>query len=257
MMMVQAAIERDRLKKETDLQKNRSLEALQSRIGPKNSIDATSITDMWFPAVSADVFISHSHADETLAVDFACWLKHNLGLTAFIDSTVWGNANELLKEIDNHYCKNTADGTYIYEKRNGTTSHVHILLATALASMIDKTECLIFLNTPTSLSASQAAQEAATYSPWIYLELSVASTIRERDPHEHRQSTKTAAGYGNVIIEARSFSPVYRLGDRLMPAMRLDASKLNTWVEHFNQAGGHALDALYGLFLSPTPPKRR
>lgn len=43
----------------------------------------------WFPQIKADVFISHSHSDEKLAIIFAGWLYNAFGLTAFIDSCVW------------------------------------------------------------------------------------------------------------------------------------------------------------------------
>ena len=58
----------------------------------------------WFPQIKADIFISHSHKDEDLALALAGWLKVSFGLTAFIDSCVWGYANDLLKMIDYKYC---------------------------------------------------------------------------------------------------------------------------------------------------------
>lgn len=48
----------------------------------------------WFPQINADVFISHSHQDKELAKTFAGWLYEAFGLTAFIDSCVWGYANK-------------------------------------------------------------------------------------------------------------------------------------------------------------------
>ena len=35
----------------------------------------------------------------------AGYLKHTYGIECFIDSCVWGYANDLLKEIDNRYCR--------------------------------------------------------------------------------------------------------------------------------------------------------
>src|SRR5256885_1298762 len=64
-------------------------------------VDGTKLTDHWFPTVNADVFISHSHKDEEQAVKCAGWLKSKLGLNPFIDSCVWGYADNLLKQIDN------------------------------------------------------------------------------------------------------------------------------------------------------------
>jgi len=41
---------------------------------------------------------------------------------------------------------------YDYELRNYTTSHVHMMLSTALTEMIDNTECIMFYNTSLSVS---------------------------------------------------------------------------------------------------------
>ncbi|KND61981.1 hypothetical protein BVER_01485 [Candidatus Burkholderia verschuerenii] len=105
----------------------------------------------WFGQGSADVFISHSHSDEKIAVGMAGWLHETFGLTTFIDSCVWGHTNDLLRAIDNRYCM-LNDTTYSYDMRNRSTSHVHMMLSTALTQMIDSCECVVFLNTPSAVS---------------------------------------------------------------------------------------------------------
>ena len=111
-------------------------------------LDASRIEEEWFPKIDADVFISHSHKDQELAIGLAGWLRELFGITSFIDSCVWGYANDLLKIIDKNYCvnKRKPDGTvdtYNYNKRNQSTAHIHMILNAALYKMIDKTECLI------------------------------------------------------------------------------------------------------------------
>lgn len=78
-------------------------------------------------------------------------LKHLLdslhdcfGLEAFIDSCSWGYCDDLLNKIDKKYCYDSKKKTYDYHLRNYTTSHVHMMLSTALAEMMDNTECIIF-----------------------------------------------------------------------------------------------------------------
>lgn len=80
-------------------QKNRIIEKLSSFVGENGSLDGSKMQENWFPQVEADVFISHSHKDEKLAIALAGWLKDTFGLTAFIDSCVWGYSNDLLKQI--------------------------------------------------------------------------------------------------------------------------------------------------------------
>ncbi|EGO2616311.1 TPA: hypothetical protein ACG8UZ_002949, partial [Enterococcus faecium] len=147
-------------------------------------LDADEIIKDWFPTIKADIFISHSHADEKLAIRFASWLFENFGLTAFIDSSVWGYSSDLLKKIDQKYCYKEQTKTYDYDKRNVTTSHVHMMLSTALNNMIDSTECLFFLNTPNSISLSNEItnEQKFTYSPWLYSELTTASIVEKKNP---------------------------------------------------------------------------
>ena len=163
--------------------KEQAKKNLKEFICDNGRIDGTSMKDHWFQMEDVDVFISHSHQDIIKVQAFAGWLYDEFGLTAFIDSCVWGYCDELLKQIDDTYCKES-DETYSYELRNYTTSHVHIMLSTALTEMINKTECIIFYNTPNSVSLVDDLQtikkqkEKVTLSPWIYHELAMTSLVK-------------------------------------------------------------------------------
>ncbi|WP_172196658.1 hypothetical protein [Saccharibacillus qingshengii] len=156
--------------------------ALEDFLLGDGSIDGSRLQDDWFPTIKADVFISHSHDDENSALEIAGWLKVRFGLVAFIDSCIWGYCNDLLKQIDNEYCFRKEDGMYDYNLRNYSTSHVHMMLSTALTKMMDKTETLFFLNTPNSINTQQAINK--TYSPWIYHELATSEKLRKK-VHRH------------------------------------------------------------------------
>lgn len=151
--------------------------------GADSYLLGTNIQDDWFPAIDADIFISHSHENKKLAISLAGWLYDLLGLTAFVDSCIWGCSNDLLKVIDDKYCYNRRSGTYDYGKRNHSTSHVHMMLCMALNKMIDKTECLFFINTPESLEVSDDIEFKHTASPWIYAELQISRVIRQQRPN--------------------------------------------------------------------------
>lgn len=146
------------------------------------SINGSQMQESWFPQINADIFISHSHADREKALALAGWLKYTFDLNVFIDSCVWGYADNLLKKIDDRFCRNPGDSTYSYEKRNLSTSHVHMMLSTALSMMIDKTECIFFLNTPSSIDSTGVINSNSTKSPWIYYEIGVTKSIRKSIP---------------------------------------------------------------------------
>ena len=114
-----------------------------------------------------------------MVISLAGWLKENFGLVSFIDSTVWGYADKLLKEIDMEYCA-LQSGRFNYKMRNYSTAHVHMMLSSALACMMDKCECLFFVNTPQSFFPEKEMQEGKTLSPWIFFEISTSKIIRRK-----------------------------------------------------------------------------
>ena len=212
-------------------------------------LDGSLIQRLWFPFVDAEVFLSHSHQDEKDVIALAGYLHEELDLRSFIDSSIWGCATELLKKIDNEHCYVLPERAfYDYNKRNNSTSHVHMMLSTALGMMIDATECAVFLNTPRSISA-QDAIEGRTKSPWIYSELAMINVVRRRKISSHRQEgmRKTA--------QLRNFSESQLDIDYLAPRAalrRLTQDTLDTWEAKYQGArwyseGEHPLDVLYNL----------
>ena len=175
-------------------QKKEIEEKIVSFTEDNGSLDGSKMQANWFPQIEADVFISHSHNDKKLAIALAGWLKATFGLTAFIDSCVWGYADDLIGLIDNKYCRK-GSRLYNYKKRNYSTSHVHTMLSVALTQMIDKTECLFFLNTPNSLTPNTIVEQ--TESPWIYFEIVMSRLIRENNTRKQsgslNESKKTFA----------------------------------------------------------------
>ena len=236
---------------------------INSFIDDDGFLDGSKMQANWFPQIKADVFISHSHKDEELALALAGWLRKTFGLTAFIDSCVWGYANDLLKMIDNKYCYQKATKTYSYQKatktysyqkRNYSTSHVHMMLSVALTQMIDNTECLFFLNTPNSITPDTIINQ--TESPWIYSEIAATRLIRKRSRKEYRlkRMVESFSEGGSPTLRIRYDIPVAHLTD-------IDNSVLSNWRKvwleevHINHnlpqyskdLSVHALDKLYEL----------
>ncbi|MBQ9610594.1 MAG: hypothetical protein IJV15_14270 [Lachnospiraceae bacterium] len=173
-------------------QKKAINESLGKYINPDGSLCERIIEEKWFPDINAHVFLSHSHNDLDFVISFAGWLYEKFEIEAFIDSGVWHNSDDLLRKIDNRYCVSLRDEngnikSYDYKTRNRSTSNVHMILYTALMKMIDRTECLMFINTPSSLKwVDMITDDSATTSPWIYGELLASKLIRNRSRKEHR-----------------------------------------------------------------------
>jgi len=214
--------------------------SLDEFVNPDGVVDGSKIQAHWFPTIKADVFLSHSHSDNSFALLLAGWLFENFGLTSFIDSAVWGYAGDLLKRIDIKYCYDSDRDVYNYYDRNLSTSHVYLMLATALDMMIDETECLIFINTPKSIKYEDIASR--TLSPWLYREITTASIIRRRIPKRR--------------IGLHKFAEQIKIGKRLdieyeVPLdilQKLTMSDLLYWYQRDKLInGGCSLDKLYEI----------
>ena len=211
---------------------------LNDYIIDKNGIiDGNKLQNDWFKEIDFDIFISHSHKDETLAKKLSLWLYDNFHLTAFIDSNVWGYSDDLLKEIDNKYCRSKNENNiYSYEKRNKSTSHIHMMLSVAIAQMINKSKCLFFLNTPNSISNESVID--GTFSPWIYYELSIANIIYINNNHTMLASNESLASDSNQII--------YKTD--LQQFTEIDIDTLMQWKKRYlSNKNERSLNVLYNL----------
>lgn len=144
-------------------------------------VDADKLKNGWLPIGSHyDVFISYSHNDERIAIQFAAWLE-NKGLKVFLDSYYWNSSDELLKEIDKKYCLQS-DGYYAYKKRNYSTSVVHAILSMAILNAIDKSDVAFFVGSENSLALNLDPDGVTTKSPWLFEELNYITSINKRIP---------------------------------------------------------------------------
>ncbi len=202
--------------------------------GDSGIIDGTKLQNDWFPQINCDIFISHSHKDEDLAIALAGWLYDRFQLKSFIDSCIWHYADDLLEIIDNKYCL-SSDHSYNYRSRNYSTSHVHMMLNMALMQMIDKTECLFFLNTPNSIDLSDI--KTRTLSPWIYSEIGISKMINK---HIKRTSIFSK------LDESLGIS--YNLD--LSHLANISQQNLKSWGQQ-NIYGNDSLDWLYETIKAP------
>lgn len=163
---------------------------LDKLIGLDGDISGSKIQSEWFPQVEVDIFLSHSHNDEELALGLVGFLKEKFDLNVFIDSNVWKSADRLLKIIDEKHCGN-GFGHYDYERRNLSTSHVHMVLAVSLAKMINRSKALFVLNTPNVITTLETIEK--TNSPWIYFELVMAELLRKEGDLEKKGAVTEAA----------------------------------------------------------------
>lgn len=220
--------------------KNKLKKMIKESSFEEGTLHADSIWDDWFPEIKADVFISHSSTDVNDAKKFANFLKEYFNLTSFIDSDIWGHADELLRDIDNTYCLNHGGETYDYKKRNASTAHVHMILSHALTRMIDKTECVIFLESDNSITTKDAVNK--TYSPWIFHELATVDSITLSSPKRpiiNKEASSILESFSDVPTLTVKY-PVW--GKRLI---QIKPKTLMDWFSKYKSSNNeHALDVL-------------
>jgi hypothetical protein len=219
---------------------------LNQYINSSNYLDGNGIQKAWFPQVKADIFISHSHNDEQLAYKLAGWLDQNFGLKAFIDTAVWGYGDDLLKEMDELYCRKS-NGNYDYADRNRSTAHVHMMLASAITSMIDQCECLFFLNTPSALRFAEGKE--ITKSAWLYYEIGQSQMIRIQKPvRALREHYRTFSERGE-LKKALNFQVEYDLDTSHLSDIK--TRELSRWLRLRQQNQDiNPLDLLYQISLN-------
>lgn len=228
---------------------------LDTYIGENGEINGSELQNDWFPEIKADIFLSHSHKDINLAIGFAGWLKENFGLTTFIDYCVWGYSEELLKKIDKKYCYNENTKTYDYNTRNFSTSHIHMMLSTSLMKMMDKTECIIFLNTSNSttstttesLLTNESTQK--TYSPWIYSEIIETYLIKRNPLVPKSRENKFIKKEFSSIIDKKNLNISYKIDTELTHLYTLTDETLDIWREQSILYRNKKTDALDDLYL--------
>lgn len=244
-------------KRKAQLQKHSKTE-LEKFITSEGLIDGTGLSEDWFQTVQSDVFISHSHNDQKLAFAVAGWLTKKFRLNVFMDEVIWGSADELLRTIDNKYCWKSKSKTYDYKKRNLTTSHIHAMLSTAIYSVMDRTEIVIFLNTSKSLpNVGSVLDEDSKYtlSPWIYQELMATKLLRITNWSEYRQKAFLEHSQPKYELEKLKIAYKTPVDDLTL----LDEDKLNQWLDNYgnrdmtlygelsSEISSHPLDYLYDI----------
>lgn len=239
-------------------QKNSIKNSLHDVYFKDGTIDSERLKQSWFPSFhGAHVFISHAHSDVKLAERLACWLYDRFEIRSFIDSHVWGHANELLKEIDNKYAMFPSGTSYSYDIRNRTTSNIHMLLSSALNSMMDQCEALFFINSDKSISKQDVFSEGdeldedRTLSPWIMSELAFSRIIEKKEVFSReRRILEAATESRKTVIKslAHDAMPDFKVSHKvnLDHLYKINIIDMISWWAYSGERKGY--DALTSLY---------
>ncbi len=118
---------------------------------------------------SAQVFLSHSHADKNKALEVKNYLESETNHKVFVDSLFWDYKDDVLSKLAK------------YDDISRIKDAFTIILRESLQDMIEKCPYFVFLQSKNSVSLNQDLL-GITYSAWIYEELKIAHSIRESRP---------------------------------------------------------------------------
>ncbi|GAA8815807.1 toll/interleukin-1 receptor domain-containing protein [Helicobacter pylori] len=114
---------------------------------------------------SAQVFLSHSHADKNKALKVKNYLESRTKHKVFVDSLFWDYKDNVLNELAK------------YDDTSKIKDAFTLILRESLQNMIEKYPYFVFLQSNNSVSNQGLSR--TTYSAWIYEELKIAHSIRE------------------------------------------------------------------------------
>ncbi len=117
---------------------------------------------------TAQVFLSHSHADRNKALEVKNYLENQTKRKVFVDSLFWDYKDDVLNELAK------------YDDISRIEDAFTLILRESLENMIKKCPYFVFLQS--SNSVPNQGLSRITYSAWIYEELKIAHSISESRP---------------------------------------------------------------------------
>ncbi len=150
---------------------------------------------------SAQVFLSHSHADKNKALKVKGYLESKTNHKVFVDSLFWDYKDDVLNKLAE------------YDDISRIKDAFTLILRESLEDMIKKCPYFVFLQSKNSVSLNQGLLHhqdllKITYSAWIYEELKIAhsiSTISESRPIPMMESMQL---FHDISLFLKSFETI-------------------------------------------------
>lgn len=204
-------------------------------------LNAENIQHDWFPLNHSQIFISHSHKDLETALKIKYLIETVFNIKVFVDYTDWGNVINLLQQLKWEF-------SGVSENNNNAAICAYIMLAEVLVKMLDKCECIFFLQTNNSVIKNKRELQF-TSSTWIHHELFAATYLRSQSPAERMKS-----------IQESGRQMKYPIHSYLKGFIDLSINEFHDWVIKGKSCSGidrHPLELLYQRVSPEVSPEER
>lgn len=162
------------------------LSEIKRYIDENDDLDAKVIMELMFQTDTPHLFISHKSQNSNQAIRLANILFEEYKIKSFIDSQVWQHIDVVGKMIN--------DKTSILEESGGTTTYNHTsanivasnmfsMLSVALLETMDRSDGYLYIDSNIDDGEKLSYNNIKTLktkSPWLFLEATYASTLRQR-----------------------------------------------------------------------------
>ncbi|MGN8373341.1 TIR domain protein [Helicobacter pylori] len=146
---------------------------------------------------TAQVFLSHSHADKNKALEVKDYLENQTKRKVFIDSLFWDYKDDVLNKLAK------------YDDISKIEDAFTLILRESLQDMIEKCPYFVFLQSSNSVSNQGLSRNQdllkITYSAWIYEELKIAHSISESRPIPMMESMQL---FHDISLFLKSFETI-------------------------------------------------
>ncbi|WQX67998.1 toll/interleukin-1 receptor domain-containing protein [Helicobacter pylori] len=146
---------------------------------------------------SAQVFLSHLHADKNEALEVKGYLESKTNHKVFIDSLFWDYKDDALNKLAK------------YDDISRIKDAFTLILRESLQDVIEKCPYFVFLQSKNSVSNQGLSRNQdllkITYSAWIYEELKIAHSISESRPIPMMESMQV---FHDISLFLESFETI-------------------------------------------------
>lgn len=175
------------------------------------TFDANRLSKSLFPLFNGVIFISHSRFYKKQALYVKKEIEQRTGCRCFVDSEIWRNVHEAIRETQSRYAKKvSAQGnTYDLKICNVISMNLSLILSHAILKALMNASAFVYIPPEGAIADQQTEIELS--SPWVALELIASRLLKQLWKVDANDVEKRASSMVNESVSYRFEVPVDHL----------------------------------------------